>query len=260
MIEGGFIALHRSLLKWEWYTDENTKALFIHLLLTVNYEPKQWHGRTIQRGQRVASYSKLASETGLTIKKIRTALKHLQATGEVAHEPNSKYGLFTVNNYDKYQSMGTIEDIQSGTQMDTRGAVKGQSKGNNGTNITSNNKDNNKTRENERGVSGEIAPARSRFVPPDESEAIAYFRERGSNAQEAAAFLNYYTANGWMVGKNRMKDRRAAARGWMQRAGQYSGKAAAPQSGEEFTDQLTRVADQLASGNISILGGIYDNK
>ena len=97
MIEGGFIALHRSLLKWEWYTDENTKALFIHLLLTVNYEPKQWHGRTIQRGQRVASYSKLASETGLTIKKIRTALKHLQATGEVAHEPNSKYGLFTVN-------------------------------------------------------------------------------------------------------------------------------------------------------------------
>lgn len=39
MIEGGFIALHRSLLKWEWYTDENTKALFIHLLLTVNYEP-----------------------------------------------------------------------------------------------------------------------------------------------------------------------------------------------------------------------------
>lgn len=72
--------------------------------------------------------------------------------------------------------------------------------------------------------------------------------------------MNYYTANGWMVGKNRMKDWRAAARGWMQRAGQYSGKAAAPQSGEEFTDQLTRVADQLASGNISILGGIYDNK
>lgn len=103
-------------------------------------------------------------------------------------------------------------------------------------------------------------PARARFVPPDESEAIAYFRERGSNAQEAAAFLNYYTANGWMVGKNRMKDWRAAARGWMQRAGQYSGKAAAPQSSEEFTDQLTRVANQLASGNISILGGIYDNK
>ena len=103
-------------------------------------------------------------------------------------------------------------------------------------------------------------PTRARFVPPDESEAIAYFRERGSNAQEAAVFFNHYISNGWMVGKNHMKDWRAAARVWMQRAGQYSGKAAAPQSGEEFTDQLTRVADQLASGNISILGGIYDNK
>lgn len=128
-------------------------------------------------------------------------------------------------------------------------------------------KEKTKTKEKEKenkGVPGGTPPpdkpARARFVPPDESEAIAYFRERGSNAQEAAAFLNYYTANGWMVGKNRMKDWRAAARVWMQRAGQYSGKAAAPQSGEEFTDQLTRVADQLASGNISILGGIYDNK
>ena len=122
-----------------------------------------------------------------------------------------------------------------------------------------------KTKEKEnKGVPGGTPPpdkpARARFVPPDESEAIAYFRERGSNAQEAAVFFNHYISNGWMVGKNHMKDWRAAARVWMQRAGQYSGKAAAPQSGEEFTDQLTRVADQLASGNISILGGIYDNK
>lgn len=36
MLEGGFILLHRSILRWEWYGDLNTARLFIHLLLTVN--------------------------------------------------------------------------------------------------------------------------------------------------------------------------------------------------------------------------------
>lgn len=41
MLEGGFILLHRSILRWEWYGDLNTARLFIHLLLTVNYEPQR---------------------------------------------------------------------------------------------------------------------------------------------------------------------------------------------------------------------------
>ena len=82
----GFIVLHRSLLDWEWYTDTNTCHLFTHLLLTVNHTPKEWKGITIARGQRVASYSKLALETGLTVKEIRTALNHLKQAGEVAHK------------------------------------------------------------------------------------------------------------------------------------------------------------------------------
>ena len=44
MLEGGFILLHRSILRWEWYGDLNTARLFIHLLLTVNYEPQRWQG------------------------------------------------------------------------------------------------------------------------------------------------------------------------------------------------------------------------
>ena len=55
MLEGGFILLHRSILRWEWYGDLNTARLFIHLLLTVNYEPQRWQGIAVERGQRVAS-------------------------------------------------------------------------------------------------------------------------------------------------------------------------------------------------------------
>ena len=61
MLEGGFILLHRSILRWEWYGDLNTARLFIHLLLTMNYEPQRWQGIAVERGQRVASLAKLAS-------------------------------------------------------------------------------------------------------------------------------------------------------------------------------------------------------
>ena len=43
-MEGGWIKLYSKFLEWEWYTDVNTKAVFIHLLLTANYEQKKMEG------------------------------------------------------------------------------------------------------------------------------------------------------------------------------------------------------------------------
>lgn len=36
----GFIVLSKKMLKWGWYQDNNTKVLFIHLLLIANWEEK----------------------------------------------------------------------------------------------------------------------------------------------------------------------------------------------------------------------------
>ena len=132
MLEGGFILLHRSILRWEWYGDLNTARLFIHLLLTVNYEPQRWQGIAVERGQRVASMAKLADETGLTVKQVRTALEHLKRTGEVTHKATSKYGLFTVNHYDRYQPRGEPEGTPQGMENGIQGAGGGQAKGSNG--------------------------------------------------------------------------------------------------------------------------------
>lgn len=129
MLEGGFILLHRSILRWEWYGDLNTARLFIHLLLTVNYEPQRWQGIAVERGQRVASMAKLADETGLTVKQVRTALEHLKRTGEVTHKATSKYGLFTVNHYDRYQPRGEPEGTRPGMENGIQGAGGGQAKG-----------------------------------------------------------------------------------------------------------------------------------
>lgn len=51
------------------------------------------------------------------------------------------------------------------------------------------------------------------FTPPTQSEVEAYCRERG-NSVDAQHFVDYYSANGWRVGKNPMKDWRAAVRTW----------------------------------------------
>ena len=104
MLENGFIKLYRSLLKWEWY-DVNTKVVFLHLLLTVSIEDSKWHGITVRRGSRVSSYAILAKETKLSVDKVRTAIRHLEATGEVTRSKYPKYTVFAINHFDKFQSV-----------------------------------------------------------------------------------------------------------------------------------------------------------
>ena len=53
----------------------------------------------------------------------------------------------------------------------------------------------------------------ARFTPPTLDEVEAYCRER-RNQIDAQRFVDYYTANGWRVGKNPMKDWRATVRTW----------------------------------------------
>ena len=121
MLDNGFIKLHRALINWEWYADTNTKALFIHLLLTVNYGKKQWRGVEIERGQRVCSYDKLATECGLSIRQVRTALTHLITTGEVTQSKCFKSSIITVNNYDGFQS---ATQSATGNALETRHNVR----------------------------------------------------------------------------------------------------------------------------------------
>lgn len=79
----GWIKIFRQMIDWEWYKDVPTKTLFIHLLLTANYEDKKWKGITIKRGQLITSLNHLSEETGLSKQQVRTALKKLVATHEV---------------------------------------------------------------------------------------------------------------------------------------------------------------------------------
>jgi hypothetical protein len=52
-----------------------------------------------------------------------------------------------------------------------------------------------------------------RFTPPTHDEVKEYCEGRGNNV-DVGKFIDFYESKGWMVGKNKMKDWRAAVRNW----------------------------------------------
>ena len=54
---------------------------------------------------------------------------------------------------------------------------------------------------------------KTRFVPPTVEEVQEYCWERQNNV-DAVKFVNHYESNGWKVGRNPMKDWKAAVRTW----------------------------------------------
>lgn len=56
-------------------------------------------------------------------------------------------------------------------------------------------------------------PTRHRFSPPSVDDVRAYCAENGYSV-DPERFVDFYKSNGWMVGKNHMKDWKAAVRSW----------------------------------------------
>ena len=58
----------------------------------------------------------------------------------------------------------------------------------------------------------------SRFIPPTLEQVQAYCLER-NNLVDPNKWFDFYQAKGWMVGKNKMKDWKAAVRTWEKESG-----------------------------------------
>ena len=68
------------------------------------------------------------------------------------------------------------------------------------------------------------------FNPPSQQEAGNYFLERGSTdaLNEADKFSDFYASKNWMVGKNKMKDWKAAIRNWMRKSNEQQQRSNQP--------------------------------
>jgi hypothetical protein len=86
-----------------------------------------------------------------------------------------------------------------------------------------------------------------KFKKPTVEEIRAYCVER-KNGVDAQKFYDFYEAKGWMIGKNNMKDWRAAIRTWEQR----SPDAAPKKHGKPREIRLIYHARQTKKSNLSV--------
>lgn len=190
----GFIKLYRSLLEWDWFQDANTFRVFIYCLLKANHITKKWQGIEIKPGQFITSYEKIATDLNIGVQSVRTSIKKLNLTGELTNKTTSRYSIITVKNWNRFQ--------ETNKQTNNQLTINQQSTNNQLT--TTNNEKNDK---NDKNI----------FVVPKIEEIKKYCSER-KNKINPLQFYDYYQSNGWMVGRNKMKDWRAAVRTWEQKS------------------------------------------
>ncbi len=211
----GYIKIHRKFRDWEWYSEPVVKDVFLHLLITASWEDSRYKGHEIKAGQTIITVSGLANELGVSTRQVRTAIEKLESTGEITRKTTNRFTVVTVENWSFYQADYDDGDKQMAnkSQTDDKQMTNGWQTDDKRTLY----KEYKKTRIQENNNSARTRVSHgdgvSKFVKPTLQEVKAYCIERGNDV-DPERFINHYESNGWMVGRNKMKDWRAAVRNW----------------------------------------------
>lgn len=116
MLENGYVTLPRSIAKKEWFTEGNTLKLYITLLFNAAFKDTETGGVAVKKGQFLTSFRNLAAITNTSEQQIRTAIKHLEASGDITLQSTSKFSIVTLNN----AFSGTPRTQSDNTRVNTR--------------------------------------------------------------------------------------------------------------------------------------------
>lgn len=219
-MNNGYIKLYRKCLENEFFLEKpfDRWRAFEYLLILARYKPSRviLKGQVIEleAGQLIVSEKKLAEKWDWSRGKVRRFLSLLESL-QMIQVNGTAYGtLVTIENYTKYQCDGTSDGTTDSTSDSTTdGTSDGTS---DGTHIKKDKKV--KKVKKDKNIYNN-ARARvckthtANFSPPDIQDVKAYCIERKNNV-DPERFIDFYEAKGWMVGKNKMKDWRAAVRNW----------------------------------------------
>lgn len=200
----GYIKLFREISGNKFWSKKpySEGQAWVDLLLMANYKQGQFIHRgitiTVERGQLGRSMVGLGEKWGWSAKKVKRFLGDLKTAEQIAYQTNNATTLITITNYEVYQGNG--EESPSKKPSNVR-AMSEQ--------MPTNNKD----KKNK-----EVKEVKTivRFQKPSLEEVSAYCKERGKGI-DPQAWIDHYDANGWKVGKNPMKDWKAAIRTWENR-------------------------------------------
>lgn len=198
----GWISIHRKIFECPLFQNEPYTKMqaWIYLIAQANHTPDYiyigYEKTLIERGQFHTSIEKLAAAWRWNRKTVMRFLDVLENEKMCLQKRTASGTTLTIVNYDLYQDSGT-------TKRTSKRTPKGTSDGTtDGTQtIMINNVNNDNKREG------------TRFIPPTLEEVEAYIKEKHFTIN-ATKFVNHYTANGWIRGKTKMKDWKAAVRYW----------------------------------------------
>ena len=200
----GWIKIHRNITNHWLYTEKRTFSKFEawnDILLMVNYaECKQMiKGKvyTVKRGESICSLETWAKRWNWDKSKVRRFLILLQNDLMVVFKTDNITTHLTVCNFDTYQDERNAKETQT--------KRKRKSNGNQTTPI----------KEEEEQEEEQEQEKHKRFVKPNRENVREYMSEL-QMTDLSQRFVDYYESNGWKVGKNPMKDWKAAVRTWKQ--------------------------------------------
>ena len=154
----------------------------------------------------------------------------------------------TIPNWGKHQSLDALEKKRKYQRdlMRKKRAEKmlcdANCEANSDANVSSLDIDKERDKEEDIISSADKPQKTKRFTPPTVEEVAAYCKERQNNV-DAERFVDYYTSNGWHVGKNSMKDWKAAVRTWERQGWNgygFGGKQQKKQSNSSIDDDMLR--------------------
>lgn len=243
-MNNGYIKLYRKCLENEFFLEKpfDRWRAFEYLLISARYKPSRviLKGQVIEleAGQLIVSEKKLAEKWDWSRGKVRRFLSLLESL-QMIQVNGTAYGtLVTIENYTKYQCDGTSDGTTDSTSDSTTdGTSDGTS---DGTHIKKDKKV--KKVKKDKNIYNN-ARARvckthtANFSPPDIQDVKAYCIERKNNV-DPERFIDFYEAKGWMVGKNKMKDWRAAVRNWERNEASKSTAQKAQQGRLDWIDDI----------------------
>jgi len=204
----GWLKLHRSLLDNPlWLSEPMTKGqAWVHLLLIANHRDggflKNGQWIEVKRGQTGESIMSLSARFGWSKNKVLRYITLLQRQRMIEVKTTHLTTIITICNYNDYQGSDTSDetpnDTPCETPYDTALGTQTRSK---------------EVKNEKKGKKSNV-----RFTAPTADEVYEYLTGIGIvdqvAGQIAVKFIDYYTSNGWRVGRNPMKDWRATARNW----------------------------------------------
>lgn len=239
----GWITLHRSLLDHAIWQDEpfTRGQAWVDLLLLANHEPRKTliGGDVVELevGSYVTTIRRLSERWFRSIEWVAKYLRLLESEKmihtKIVGKGRQARTILLLVNYKVYQFVANAnqnaEQNADRSQTDHKANAERTQDGGKGVldndidNIYKQqwNNDNNGTMEKE--VSPSIltdttpkGKTKKKFVPPTLEELDDYCYEQNLSI-DPQEFLDFYDGNGWMVGKNHMKDWKATARNWDRR-------------------------------------------